>query len=194
MLLTSRFITFCGLGKCAENFVQIFGKGEHFFDLRKPPNCLLATLFPAIIYVTEEDVTVGPVLHEDNNLTPLSLRSVDQLHPILSLYADYTGVSGLNINIHKTTALCINTPVKTCAQLWQLGMTTHDHIKHLGLHLSTTILSTVKVSMSKIEPKLIKRRILATTPPTDTLHRATLVNMALLSHLRAALDSQDMTA
>jgi hypothetical protein len=53
-----------------------------------------------------------------------------------------------------------------------------DHIKHLGLHLSKTILSAVEASMSKIEPKLVNCRILATTPPTDTLHWATLVNTA----------------
>jgi hypothetical protein len=31
--------------------------------------------------------------------------------------------------------------------------------------------------MASFEPKLIKRRILATTPPTDVLHRATLVTL-----------------
>jgi hypothetical protein len=34
--------------------------------------------------------------------------------------------------------------------------------------------------MAQIEPKAVKRRILATTPPTDTLHRATLVTTALI--------------
>jgi hypothetical protein len=40
--------------------------------------------------------------------------------------------------------------------------------------------STVEVTMAAIEPKLVKRRILATTPPTDVLHRATLVTTALI--------------
>ena len=34
--------------------------------------------------------------------------------------------------------------------------------------------------MASINPKGVKRRILATTPPTDILHRATLINVALL--------------
>jgi hypothetical protein len=34
--------------------------------------------------------------------------------------------------------------------------------------------------MAQIEPKTIKRRILATTPPTDVLHRATLVTTVLV--------------
>ncbi len=34
--------------------------------------------------------------------------------------------------------------------------------------------------MQKIDLKAVKRRILATTPPTDTLHRATLVNAAMV--------------
>jgi hypothetical protein len=59
-------------------------------------------------------------------------------------------------------------------------MTTPNSIKHLGLHLGKTISSTVIVTMAKIEPKIIKRRILATTQPTDVLHRATLVTTALI--------------
>jgi hypothetical protein len=61
-----------------------------------------------------------------------------------------------------------------------MGMTTPDTIKHLGLHLGKTISTTVLTTMTQIEPKTIKRRILATTPPTDVLHRATLVTTALI--------------
>ncbi len=87
-------------------------------------------------------------------------------------------MSGLNINIGKTNALCINTPPHLCEQLQLLGMTTPDNIKHLGLHLVST--SMIAITKAKIEPKLIKRRILATTPPTDILHRANLVTTALI--------------
>jgi hypothetical protein len=59
-------------------------------------------------------------------------------------------------------------------------MTTLDNIKHLGLHLGKTVASTVTITMSKIEAKIIKCRILATTPITDILHRATLVTTALI--------------
>jgi hypothetical protein len=38
----------------------------------------------------------------------------------------------------------------------------------------------VATTMARIEPKLIKCRILATTPPTNKLHRATLVTTALI--------------
>jgi hypothetical protein len=61
-----------------------------------------------------------------------------------------------------------------------MGMTTPNTIKHLGLHLSKTISSMVINTMAKIEPKAVKRRILATTPPTDMLHRSTLVTTALI--------------
>jgi hypothetical protein len=77
-------------------------------------------------------------------------------------------------------ALCINTPQLLCENLQQLGMTTPNTIKHLGLHLSKTISATVINTMAQIEPKAVKRRILATTPPTDILHRSTLVTTALI--------------
>jgi hypothetical protein len=151
-----------------------------FLIATEPLNKLLASLFPDIMYISEEGVTVGPVFYADDNLTPLSLTTADQLRPILQLYDNYTGVSGLNINISKSMALCINTPQALCENLQQLGMTTPNTIKHLGLHLSKTISATVLNTMTKIEPKAIKRRILATTPPTDILHRSTLVTTALI--------------
>jgi hypothetical protein len=133
---------------------------------------------------------VGPVLYADDNPTPLSLDTVDQLRPILDLYESYTGVSGLNINISKTITLGVNTPPVICEQLQLLGMTTPNSIKHLGLHLGKTISSMVLTTMAKTEPKLIKCRILGTTPLTDVLHRATLVTTALIlvyNHVLMAL-------
>ncbi len=130
------------------------GQGDPLFSIlflidAEPLNCRLTSLFPALMYVKEEGVTVGTVLYVDENLTPLSLRSADDLRSTLSLYPEYTGVSGLNINIRKTTVLCINTPAETCVQLQQLGMSMPGYIKHLGLHLSATISSSIETSMSE---------------------------------------------
>jgi hypothetical protein len=69
-----------------------------FLIAMKPLDRLLVSLLPEIIYIKEEGVTVGPVLSSDDNLSPLSLRTADQLRPILFLCEEYTGVSILNIN------------------------------------------------------------------------------------------------
>jgi hypothetical protein len=151
-----------------------------FLIATEPLNRILASNFQGLMYCTEEGVTVGPLLYADDNLTPLALTAAEQLQPILSLYDEYTGVSGLNINITKTTALCINSSEQLCERLRHMGMATPDNAKHLGILLGKTMDSTVEVTMAAIEPKLIKRRILATTPPTDVLHRATLVTTALI--------------
>jgi hypothetical protein len=151
-----------------------------FLIATEPLNRILASNFQGLMYCTEEGVTVGPLLYADDNLTPLALTEADQLQPILSLYDEYTGVSGLNINIAKTTALCVNSSEQLCERLRHMGMATPDNAKHLGILLGKTMDSTVEVTMAAIEPKLIKRRILATTPPTDVLHRATLVTTALI--------------
>jgi hypothetical protein len=87
-------------------------------------------------------------------------------------------------------ALCVNTPLPLCEHLQRICMSTPSTIKHLGLHLSKTISSTVTMTMAQIDPKAIKQRILATTAPTDTLHRATLVTTALIpvyNHIFMAL-------
>jgi hypothetical protein len=70
-----------------------------FLIATEPLIRLLATLFLEIMYITEERVIVDPVLFADESLTPLSLRTAGQLHFSLSLYEEYTGVSG-------------------CAQIW----------------------------------------------------------------------------
>ncbi len=41
---------------------------------------------------------VGQILFADESLTPLFLRTAGQLHSSLSLYEEYTGVSGLTLN------------------------------------------------------------------------------------------------
>jgi hypothetical protein len=50
----------------------------------------------------------------------------------------------------------------------------HSHL------LGKSIDSTVTATMTHVEPKSIKRRLLATPPPADSLHRAKLINVALL--------------
>jgi hypothetical protein len=74
----------------------------------EPLNRLIASCFPNLMYVTREGVRVGPVIFADDNLSPISLTHADQINPILDLYNRYTGVSGLNINVRKSTILCVN--------------------------------------------------------------------------------------
>ncbi len=62
----------------------------------------------------------------------------------------------------------------------ELGIETPEHIKHLGLYLGKNIQDTVTETMRQIDPKALKRRIFATTPPTDLLHRALLLNTAYI--------------
>ncbi len=132
------------------------------------------------MYTAEDDVTVGPILYADDNLTPLAIQNADQIQSILQLYEQYTGVSGLNINVSKTTALCIYTGRDVQEGLAQAGLSLTTSAKHLGIHLAPTIEATIAATMAAIDPKAIERRILATTPPTDMLHCALLVNLAFI--------------
>jgi hypothetical protein len=132
------------------------------------------------MYTTRERVTVKSILFADDNLSPTKIERIEQLDPLLAIYDRYTGVSGLNINLRKSSALCINTPEALVLDFQLRGFTTPDHMRHLGIELGKTIEDTVHGTLQKIDVKAIKRRIQATTPPTDTLHRATLINSALI--------------
>jgi hypothetical protein len=161
-----------------------------FLISTEPLNRILCSSFLELMYVAEDNITVGPILYADDNLTPLAIQQVDQIHSILQLYGQYTGVSGLNINVSKTTALCINTSRDIQEGLEQAGLALTNSAKHLGIHLAPTIEATVEATMAAIDPKAVERRILATTPPTDMLHRAMLVNMAftpIYNHVFMAL-------
>ena len=151
-----------------------------FLLASEPLNRVLTENHNQIMYTTNEGLKPGPELYADDNLIPLALPSAAHLTPVLNTYKEYEGVSGLKVNINKTAALCINTQADIVEDIQHLGISTPEHIKHLGIHLGKTLDSTINETMSQISPKAIKRRILATTPPTDILHRATLINTAFL--------------
>jgi hypothetical protein len=97
-------------------------------------------------------------------------------------------------NIRKTTALSINTPLEIIQGLNQIGIETPKVCKHLGIFIGKTIERTIENTMRNLEAKRIKRRIFATTPPTDLLHRALLINSALIpiyNHIFMALPTQE---
>jgi hypothetical protein len=145
----------------------------------EPLNRLIASSFPNLMYVTREGVRVGPVIFADDNLSPLSLTRADQITPILDLYNRYTGVSGLNINVRKSTILGVNCTQELLQDLQTQGFSTPPTIRHLGVELGLSIQNTIKETINKIDLKATKRRILATAPLTDILHRATLIDSAL---------------
>jgi hypothetical protein len=90
-----------------------------------------------------EGVTVGSILFADDNLSPTNLQSIEQLESLLELYNRYTGVSGLNINVRKSTALFINTPPDLLRQLQKKGFDTPNNVRHLGIELGKTMESTL---------------------------------------------------
>ena len=165
-----------------------------FLVATEPLNRALASNFAEIMYSTEGGTKVGPILFADDNLNPLTIRSENEIQEYMQTYEDYREVSGLNINIRKTEALCINTPQHIQEMMQRIGISTPPSLKHLGLHLTPTIEGSVECTMDNIEAKAIRRRILATTPPTDLLHRSTLINTALIpiyNHVFMALPTTD---
>jgi hypothetical protein len=132
------------------------------------------------MYTTAEGVTVGSILFADDNLSPTKLQAIEQLEPLLEISDRYTGVSGLNINVKNSSALCIYSAPTLIQDLQHKGFSMPNNMRHLCIELAKTIEDTVRETMQKVDLKAVKRRILATTPPTDNLHRATLINSAMV--------------
>jgi hypothetical protein len=160
----------------------------------EPLNRVIASCFPNLMYVTREGIRVGPVIFADDNLSLLSLTHAEQINPILDLYNRYTSVSELNINVRKSTILGVNCTPDLTLNLQNRGFSTPATIRHLGIELGPTIQTTISETLSKIDLKATKRRILVTAPPTDILHRATLINSALTplyNHVLMALPATE---
>jgi hypothetical protein len=150
--------------------------------------------FAEIMYTTLERIKVGSILFADDNLSPTKIERIEQLDPLLAIYDRYTGGSGLNINLRKSSVLCINTPPALIQDFQHRGFTTPNSMRHLGIELSKAIEDTMQETLQKIDLKAIKRRTLVTSPPTDTLHRATLINSALVplyNHVLMALPATE---
>jgi hypothetical protein len=110
-----------------------------FLMATEPLNRILCTRLSELMYKAEDEIVVGPILYADDNLTSLLLTHAEQIQPLLELYDQYTGVSGLNINVDKSTALCINTDDALQAGLEQAGLRLTLSAKHLGIHLTGTL-------------------------------------------------------
>jgi hypothetical protein len=72
------------------------------------------------------------------------------------IYDRYTGASGLNINLRKSSVLCINTSPALIQDFQLRGFTTPNRMRHLGIELSKSIEDTMQETLQKIDLKAIK--------------------------------------
>jgi hypothetical protein len=97
----------------------------------EPLNTLMVAKFAEIMYTTLEGIKVGPILFADDNLSPTKLQRIEQLEPVLAIYDRYTGVSGLYINLRKSSVLCINSSPALVQDFQRKGLATPDSMRHL---------------------------------------------------------------
>jgi hypothetical protein len=60
-----------------------------FLIATEPLNKLLSTAFQELMYTAEDESMVGPILYEDDNLTPLALQNAQKTaytRPISAIY------------------------------------------------------------------------------------------------------------
>ncbi len=117
---------------------------------------VLVAKFAEIMFTTLEGIKVGPILFADDNQSPTKLQRIEQLDPVLAIYDRYTGVSGLNINLRKSSVLCINSSPALVQDFQRKGFATPDSVIHLGIELCTTIEDTMRETLPKIDLKAIK--------------------------------------
>ena len=122
-----------------------------------------------------------------------NLRSREDLIIIIEAYEAYAKVSGLTVNIRKSQILFINTDPNLINDVQGLGLQTVTQMRYLGIQIADNLSDTIKFSYEVIDVKAIRKKILATSPPTDMLHRSMLVNIALTSLYTHAVMSVPVT-
>ena len=125
-------------GKTGILFIIKTGSGQGdpissilFLISTEPLNRALVQQTAHIMYKTINNHSFGGFFFADDNLAGLNIRSPQDLQIMQSVYAQYTRVSGLNINISKSTALCSNTDpeITKCYKIikWLAGMASSLH-------------------------------------------------------------------
>jgi hypothetical protein len=115
----------------------------------EPLNRLIVAKFAETMYTTLEGMKVGPILLADDNPSPTKIQIIEQLDPLLAIYDRYTGVSGLNINLRKSSVLCINSSLALVQDFQRKGFATLNSMRHLGIELSKTIEDTMRETLQK---------------------------------------------
>jgi len=145
----------------------------------EPCNRALAKISEKILFQSTLGIRFGIKLYADDSKIPLVLQNPANLQEIHELYEKYTKVSGLKINYKKSSALCINTSAEVEEYIAECGIPVVAESDCLGIILGKTVENSIERTLDKIDPKLVKKRIQATTPPTSMLHRAILINVAI---------------
>jgi hypothetical protein len=87
----------------------------------------------------------------------------------------------------------VNCSIELIHDLQGKGVSTPTTILHLGLELGTDMNTTVGETLCKINLKAVKWWIPATAPPNNILHRAALINSALIPLYNHALMALPIT-
>jgi len=145
----------------------------------EPCNRALARITERMLFQSTLGIRYGIKLYADDSKIPLILQDRASLQEIHDLYEKYTKVSGLKINYKKSSALCINTAAEVEGHIAECGIPVVAESDCLGIILGKTMDESIERTLDKIDPKLVKKRVLATTPPTSMLHRAILLNVAV---------------
>jgi len=173
-------------GKTGVIFIIKTGSGQGdplsavlYLIATEPCNRALIKHCENILYKSTLNFKIGIKLYADDNKTPLQLTRPSDIQIIHSIYSDYTQTSGLKINFKKSSALCLNTSEEILQGIADTGIPIVNQTDCLGVILSTSMEETINKTMQKIEPKAITKRILATSHPSNMLHKSILLNIAV---------------
>jgi len=191
-------------GRMGRMFVIKIGSGQGdplsaiiYILATEPGNRALIQNTSNMQYVDEFNITMQPKFYADDNKSCLRISNAQELEELHTLYEEYTRVSGLKVNFNKSEALCINTSqrVKEIIQNSHINIT--ENADCLGVIIGRNIKKTIEATINKINPNAIKKRIMITSTPTSTLHKAILLNRAItpiFNHMFMGLPAWDETA
>ena len=117
----------------------------------------------------------------DDHLHPLKVENAQQVQEILTVYSNFQKVSGLKVNIAKTTILGINTPRELLDEIAELtGITVVTEFRYLGLQIKASYAGSRAASYEAVHASVQRKFEAINSSFADLFHRRQLLQQVFI--------------
>jgi hypothetical protein len=123
-------------------------------------------------YTHSNGLKVPTTGYADDHLHPLKVENAQQVQEILTVYSNFQKVSGLKVNIAKTTILGINTPRELLDEIAELtGITIVIEFRYLGLQIKAPYAESRGATYEAVYASLQRKFEAINSSFVDLFHR-----------------------
>jgi hypothetical protein len=132
-------------------------------------------------YTHSNGLKVPTTGYADDHLHPLKVENAQQVQEILTVYSNFQKVSGLKVNIAKTTILGINTPRELLDDIAELtGITVVTEFRYLGLQIKASYAESRAATYEAVHASVQRKFEAINSSFVDLFHRRQLIQQVFV--------------